>query len=70
MNNFAELDRFFNAFSPEVEGRSSETTSVEMESRLGLLQAGKLSEDEIRELSLELLSSPKALDQLANLLRD
>ncbi len=70
MESFAELDRFFSAFSPEVAGRSADTVSSDMAARLDLLQAGKLNEDEIRDLSKELLSSPKALDQLATLLKD
>ena len=70
MDTFAELDRFFSAFSPEVAGRSSDTPMAELETRIQRLQSGELSEDEIRDLSKELLSNPKALDHLASLLKD
>ena len=70
MNSFAELDRFFNAFSPEVSGRSSDVLDPEMSARIKLFQSGNLAEEERRDLLQELLANPIALDHLASLLKD
>ncbi len=63
-NEIDILDRFLQEFSPEVGGRSSETLTPAMESKLRLLSTGELPEGDRMEVSRELLSNQNAVNFL------
>ena len=63
-NEIDILDRFLQEFSPEVGGRSSETLTPAMESKLRQLSTGELPEGERMEVSRELLTNQNAINFL------
>ncbi|MCP4848373.1 MAG: hypothetical protein GY899_10555 [Verrucomicrobiaceae bacterium] len=65
-NEIDILDRFLQTFSPEVGGRSSETLTSEMETKLKQLSAGQLPDKERSEVSRELLTNQNAVNFLLN----
>ena len=62
--DFQIISEFFNDFGPEVEGRSAEALTAQIQSQLVALSEGKLDADERRNISKRLLNDPKALDFL------
>jgi hypothetical protein len=67
--NYQTIHTFLQAFAPEIGGRSSDTVSPELETTIQNLAAGELNEDQVNELSRELLANENALGKLADLLK-
>lgn len=65
---FNTISDFLSAFAPEVSGRSSDAVTPELQEKLASLAAGKLSEDESRTISRELLANENAMQTLAGLI--
>jgi hypothetical protein len=66
--SFNTISDFLSAFAPEVSGRSSDAVTPELEEKLQSLAAGKLSEDEGRDVSRELLANENAMQTLSGLI--
>lgn len=69
-DDFSIIARFLEDFGPEIAGRSAETLTPELESRLVALSDGKLSPDQRKELSKLLLRHPNALNFLLQRLEE
>ncbi len=67
--NYQTIHTFLQAFAPEIGGRSSDVVTPELERTIQSFAAGELSEDQVNELSRELLSNENALEKLASLLK-
>ena len=66
--NYQTLHTFLQAFAPEIGGRSSDTVSPELEKTIKSFAAGELDEEQVNDLSRELLANETALAQLAEML--
>ncbi|MCP5534726.1 MAG: hypothetical protein H7A51_00655 [Akkermansiaceae bacterium] len=66
--SFKDISDFMNAFAPEVSGRSTDAVTPELHNKLASLAAGRLAENEGRDISRELLSNENAMKTLADLL--
>jgi hypothetical protein len=67
--NYKTIHTFLQAFAPEIGGRSSDTVSPELEKTIQRFAAGELNDDQVNELSRELLANENALEHLASLLK-
>jgi hypothetical protein len=67
--NYQTIHTFLQAFAPEIGGRSSDLITPELKKNIQSFADGELNEDQVNELSRELLSNENALEQLASLLK-
>jgi len=67
-SQFSIISDFLNAFAPEVSGRSSDTLTPELRNKLISMAAGKLDEQECRDISRDILANENAMKTLAELL--
>lgn len=68
--NYATLHEFLQAFAPEVGGRSSDGLTPDLQDRIRRAAGGELGEEELRDLSRELLANENALERFASLLKE
>ena len=66
--SFSAITDFLSAFAPEVSGRNSDAVTPELEAKLESFAAGKLNEDEGRDISRDLLANENAMQTLAGLI--
>jgi hypothetical protein len=66
--NYQTIHTFLQAFAPEIGGRSSDLVTPELEKNIQSFADGELNEDQVNELSRELLANENALEHLASLL--
>ena len=67
--NYETIHTFLQAFAPEIGGRSSDTVTPELEQAIQRFADGDLADEQVNELSRELLANENALAQLADLLK-
>ena len=67
-DDFKHLSLFLAKAAPEVGGRSDEDLNPDLKGRIAAFSDGKLSVEEARELSKELLVNRKAIEHLAGML--
>ncbi len=68
VESFSTISDFLSVFAPEVSGRSSDAITPELEGKLQSLAAGKLNEDEGRDISRDLLANENAMQTLAGMI--
>lgn len=66
---FDTIHEFLQAFAPEIGGRSVATVTSDLESSIKAFADGNLSEDQISDLSRELLANENGLEMLAALIK-
>lgn len=67
--NYKTIHTFLQAFAPEIGGRSSDVVTPELQKTIQRFADGELNEEQVNELSRELLANENALEQLASLLK-
>lgn len=67
--SYQTIHNFLQAFAPEIGGRSSDVVTPELEQALRRFADGELAEEQVTELSRELLANENALARLAELLK-
>ena len=69
MNESDTLHQFIQAFAPEIGGRSTDAVGPELSRSIEAFANGDLSEEQINEVSRELLANENALETLALLIK-
>ena len=68
-SDYQTIHHFLQAFAPEIGGRSSDVVTPELENSLQSFAAGEIEENQLEDLSRELLANENAMERLASLLK-
>ena len=67
--SYETIHSFLQVFAPEIGGRSAATVSCDLKDSIQAFADGDLSEDQVNELSRELLANENGLEMLAALIK-
>ncbi|NNC90355.1 MAG: hypothetical protein HKN82_18020 [Akkermansiaceae bacterium] len=70
MDNYQTIHQFLQAFAPEISGRSTDAVTPDLEKDIKNFAAGNLTDEQVSDLSRELLANENAMERLASLLRN